>query len=508
MRTFAAVFSASLCLSAVAAEATQDVPQLVTRLGASAYRDREDAYRALDKLGDAALVPLRAASVSADIEVRQRAVDLIRRIEQRQIAARILMPTLIEVEYTNVPVTDAIRDFANRTGLPVVATGDTSRMKNRKVTYKSGKVPVWDALAGFIAAANLTEWDGLTPMPGLPAPLINSDAQARIMMRNQIVFSASGRTREIAPARQVFVYDGTSTPPATRHMGAVRVRALPIGTPLPGGLADPDEVVVPLQVATETKIQWRSPPTVKIGSATDDRGQHLTASVIGLAGPPVDEDDIMMMNGLMINPIGMANVGQTLPRNQYVALRFRRGELPARQLREIQGTLTLPLRVSGEVAAIEQPMDKAGHSARAAFGNLTVHAIDRGDEGVVKLDVGIECGSETLLNQPAGFGTGMKQSVQIVGGAAMHTMTATGYSVDGKSTEFYGLSLADQQGRKYVVSKVGSINQMFGNEGTKVRTTITFKPAGAAGPPVRLALAAQHPASVELAFTFNDIPLP
>src|SRR5690242_1409603 len=66
--------------------------RLIERLGSSDFAEREAATRALDEIGPAVLADLRQATTSDDPEVRRRAGELVRLIERRAEAARLLAP--------------------------------------------------------------------------------------------------------------------------------------------------------------------------------------------------------------------------------------------------------------------------------------------------------------------------------------------------------------------------------------------------------------------------------
>jgi hypothetical protein len=60
-----------------------EVERLIQQLGSEQFADREAASRALDAIGEPALDALRKAGRSSDAEVRRRADELLRRIEDR-----------------------------------------------------------------------------------------------------------------------------------------------------------------------------------------------------------------------------------------------------------------------------------------------------------------------------------------------------------------------------------------------------------------------------------------
>ncbi len=66
------------------------ITKLVNDLGSDSFKEREQASKGLDAIGTPALEALRQAYKSEDIEVRQRAEDLVKKIERRIENARIL----------------------------------------------------------------------------------------------------------------------------------------------------------------------------------------------------------------------------------------------------------------------------------------------------------------------------------------------------------------------------------------------------------------------------------
>jgi uncharacterized protein (TIGR03067 family) len=62
-----------------------DIERLIQQLGSKRFREREAATKALDKVGEPALEPLRkAAKDDADAEVRRRAQEAVKRLDARR----------------------------------------------------------------------------------------------------------------------------------------------------------------------------------------------------------------------------------------------------------------------------------------------------------------------------------------------------------------------------------------------------------------------------------------
>lgn len=80
-RALAVLAVVAISAASLAADEKTSPAELVQRLGAARYADRESAAQALETLGPEALPILRAAEADGDAEIRRRAVELARRIE-------------------------------------------------------------------------------------------------------------------------------------------------------------------------------------------------------------------------------------------------------------------------------------------------------------------------------------------------------------------------------------------------------------------------------------------
>src|SRR5690348_11567137 len=84
------------------AEAGPDPATLVERLGAPRYAEREEAAKALERSGAAAVPALRAARKARDPEVRARAAALLERIE----SGLMVRPTTVRLDYRDRPLNE------------------------------------------------------------------------------------------------------------------------------------------------------------------------------------------------------------------------------------------------------------------------------------------------------------------------------------------------------------------------------------------------------------------
>ncbi len=121
-----------------------DPADLVARLGATRYADREAASLALEQLGRPALPALRMARGSRDPEVRNRAAGLVHRIE----GSLLTQPTRIRLDFERAPLPEVVRSLGEQAGFKVALYPDNlPKWKYQKVTLKQpGPVTFWKAV--------------------------------------------------------------------------------------------------------------------------------------------------------------------------------------------------------------------------------------------------------------------------------------------------------------------------------------------------------------------------
>jgi hypothetical protein len=297
-----------------------------------------------------------------------------------------------------------------------------------------------------------------------------------------------------------------SAVPASRG-GAVRVRALPPGTPFPTAAVGSDEVVLPLQVSPEPKLNWQSAATVRIDRAVDESGRLLTAT----AAVPVvqsDADEMVFINGMFIQGQGR--------RAGPVGVRVRRGDKPAKRLAELAGTVAAQVRLAEPLAVVDAPLKAAGQAVRGSHGvSLAVKSISRGDSGDVTLSAEVKQPLDIQIPQLAGInvnGAVFAGQIVIQGPGAIRIgpggPAPVGQSLPAGATEYQGLSVEDAKGRRFTALKGVVEMGQYGPDGATFRITATFRPAAKEQEPARLVFTATRPATIDIPFVVKDVPLP
>lgn len=135
--------TSSLVLLTLVVLAGPDPAPLVTKLGSERPAEREAASKALVEIGPAALPALRAAVGSKDDDVRERASDLIRKIEGDQL----VRPTMVKLDIRDQPMSEIIEDLSVRTGCRLWINEERKDWLAARITLREPEpLPFWTAL--------------------------------------------------------------------------------------------------------------------------------------------------------------------------------------------------------------------------------------------------------------------------------------------------------------------------------------------------------------------------
>ena len=295
-----------------------------------------------------------------------------------------------------------------------------------------------------------------------------------------------------------------------RSLGAGRsASALPRAPRFPNGAVGSDEVVLPLQISPEPKLNWQAAANLRIDRAVDENGRPLTATaVIPMMQP--DQDELIFVNGIVMQ----APARRAGP----VGVRVHRGTTHAMRLSELAGTVTAHVRLAEALAVVDAPLKAAGQAVRGRHGvNLAIKSISKGESGDVTLSADVKVPLDIQLPQIGGGING----VMIGGGINVQMQAAiVGQVIIGPggpapnvrpippgSTEYQGLSLEDSTGRRFTATKGVAEPSHFGQDGSTLRVSVTFHPPAKGQEPARLVFTATRPATIDVPFVVKDVPL-
>ena len=154
----------------------KEIARLIQQLGSDSFQDREEASKKLADIGLPAAEALRrAAKEGTDAEVRLRAEDLLRRLEdqikkaeQKAQAEKWLKATMVHLVFKDTPLVQAVAEFQKQSGYTLIF--QNSLASQRKITLDTGEVSFWEALDKFCDAAGLVESITLPQPPASTLP--------------------------------------------------------------------------------------------------------------------------------------------------------------------------------------------------------------------------------------------------------------------------------------------------------------------------------------------------
>jgi hypothetical protein len=284
---------------------------------------------------------------------------------------------------------------------------------------------------------------------------------------------------------QITLLDGKPQNLPTCYVGALRIRALPPSTQIPGVLAREGEALLALHVSPEPKLQLQNLVSVRIDKAIDDQEQSLTQMMaaansgedvpaVGVPRPPVAAFRAM-------NPNLLARV-------QVGPLRLKKGAKEAKTLKELSGTLTAQIRTAPET------MLKVDNLLKAVGQTI------KGDRG----------GSIKILEATQEEGGPLKLRLEMVTPAGVAPAAAASAPQQGNPVftgGYNGLTLVDDKGQNLPLVP----NQVQGRQMGDVvvyEYTFTSKPQQGSGEPAQLVFTGARTVTLDVAFNLKDVPLP
>jgi hypothetical protein len=380
-----------------------DPAELVTRLGAPRYAEREAAGEALVKIGRAALPALVRARADRDPEVRRRAEALAVRIE----AAEVLEATRVRLDIHDRPLAEAAEAIGQKAGMTLSPGATATRAQpqqawpepERQVTLEDAEpVPFWEAVDRLCRAGGLQR-----RYPGAGGDLFDP----------------------FEPPFVLTLVPGPARPPAV-DAGALRVellrvrheRLLDYGNDAQGyspvrprmeRTADPQTGAtvgssyrVELFVSAEPRLRIVGVGEVERAEAVDDRGRSLI-------GMPTGEEQQRRQALEQMNPhldprrnpgLRFGSNWRTSMRSWGVSVPLSYPSPPARRIARLSGVVPLVVLARRPDPLVVDLEGAAGKVFGSGPTRITVHevTVERGREPTVDftLETAPEAAGETM----------------------------------------------------------------------------------------------------------------
>lgn len=478
---------AAATLSAAAPEETDagTVPALIQQLGSNRFAVREAATQALEEMGTAALEPLRGALRHEDAEVRRRARLLLRKLEERADAARLLEPQRVRLVYRDTPLAEAVTDLTRKTGLEVRLEGDGEKLAERKVSLDTGEVTCWEALELFCGKAGLVE--------GLP--LSNGrrfDRYSYDGIERRIYATNDEHTPASTSDNRLVLRIGEAKPQPLFRQGALRIRPLPIEA-AGGERRTGTETLLLLDVRLEPRLLLEGVLALRLDKAIDEKGQAVTQPIdaVPLPGafPSSWDETLITWDGVTELPAGPFGDVRRVP------VRLKLAEGAPRHLKELQGTLALQLQTPPEpLTTVAELQTSTGQSFAGRHGSaVKVAELRRNENGEYQLRIQVTPPARELLLP------GMPARITFPNFARNW---GYGDLVPAPVVTADNLTLHDAQGKKLAL-RIGSNRTI---NGTARELTVIC--SAEAGGPTRLMYSGRRSVAIEAPFTLKDVPVP
>jgi hypothetical protein len=334
------------------------INKLIEQMGSDTFTEREMATQALAVIGVPALEALHKAAKSGDAEVRKRAEEIIPQIEIQAENNRILAPKPVHLVYKHAPLNEAVADFQKQSGYRIHVHDPQGRLRERKITIDTGETTFWHALALFCDKAELTESSmenlNLVPQapgfaPGKPAP------GAPAWAGRPGAWPAVPPQGPIGMNGQLILKDGKSKQLPTDDGTAVRIRSLNKAHLF--GQVPKGELIVPLEVSAEPRLQWQALQSIRIEKAVDDQDQKLTQVI-----PQVEGGVVFNGNVAIVPPRGGMAMQRVLfwdALHQGMPVQLKKGAKDAKSLKELKGVVTVQLLTEARALITADKLDKA-----------------------------------------------------------------------------------------------------------------------------------------------------
>lgn len=551
------------------APSKEKIDKLVEQMGSGEFVERETATKELAAIGVPALEALRKAAKSEDAEVRKRAEELLPKIERAAESARVLAPKRVRLVYKETPLKEALADFQKQSGYSIDLHDPDGKLKERKITLDTGETTFWHAVALFCDKADLTEASMAELMQaqrpqqgGFPVPLPEQQFKPLLPGANPAALQKgrSGMPGTTAMNAQVILKEGKPKKLPTDDRSAIRIRALTKSDLF--GNAPEGEIILPLEVSPEPKLQWEALQSIHIDKAVDDRDQDLmqvipqVEGVVGVAGAPAGLQMQMAMRMQMQKQMQMQMRRRAFHMmggapSQQVSIQFKKGAKEAKSLKELKGSITAQMlteaqpmivadklksgesfkgKEGGFIKIVEVKSEKQETTVRLEFEQPPFDKVMPAQQNVMPVFVGGGAAPIRIRAVPARkiipppapagpppAGLAAKQQAAPPAPAPMQRQIAIqgNFAFGGGGVPFMdsfnGLSVLDDKGATLLMGvQMENGFQLQPGGGFKQTTTytLTCRHEKDKGQPAKIVFLGRKRVTVDIPFALNDVPLP
>jgi hypothetical protein len=463
---------------------TPDPSFAIGKLGSPAFAEREAAAKILKQMGEPALAALEAAAKSSpDLETRARAGRLAEEIRLRTASAKAIAPKMVTLDHADVPLATVVNDLTQKTGIVLQLDPNGVRDPLRKVTVKTGPVPMWEAVERLCEAAGLRE------QFRAEIPVTNS--------RNRRGSYYGEEPMEIVnPATvPVILADGKpSRLPGSRDT-AVRVLALPGNFPGSRVIRGSGEAILNLDITPAPGVNWTDVQLVNVLKAEDETGRPIAASRLAeLPSFGNGYSMVWMGGGWAINGYyggGQPRTAQPNPR--VVPITLRTDDRASTKLATFEGVVHAEGSVPNSELFRTSKLDQlVASTVDAGTNRITLLKYETAKDGTTVLRMKLE-------NIPVGS----RRRQNVFNPFAAQIMFAESGGRGGNLLAPFQFTTAE--GKDCGTPKLGSVNMVESNFGYAQEFDITFAKDRT---PTGLVVKGTKSIALEIPFKMANVPLP
>jgi len=440
-----------------------DPSALVGQLGSVRFSERERAQAELTSLGRVAMPALRASMSNKDLEIRTRAMAILKRIE----GSLLVEPSTIPLEFRDVRLSDALQSINSGAGLSLSAAPNADpTWADRRFTLDSGDpLPFWKAIDRICEASRAHYTLGGPTTPGQGAstfPIYEGYAPPPGPISDHGPFRV-----QLASVHYLNEVDltGSRPVPGIRMLPPRTPRAFP--TPASNPAASSRLFYLQLLVAAEPRLSIAPSGPVRVTEAFDEEGRSIVL--------PARQAGIQHSSGyfgMNASPVVRLRVDLAHPEGSGHRIKRVKGMIPVAVATRKSDPLVVPL---------DRPAGQAYRNDDVAITIREVRPARAGQPASVELAM------RNVGAGPPAHGDGFEGDV-------------LPYRPESPQQQ---LEVLDAQGRALSWFPKGSLYT-----GEETRLTMTILPGNGAGPPASIRHHGMIRGSTEIPFEFRDVPMP